>query len=195
MLVDELMAESRNEIASVLSGDHRAFERMVESYQRLVSHIVFRMIRDPDDREDLCQEVFVSVYRNLRKFRGDCKLSTWIGRIAHNKCLNWLEKKRLPRYDEMGEDNSIDEAPDEAIDPGRRTERRDLGKCVRAQIDGLPPLYGTILALYHLEEMSYREIGNVMNLPDGTVKSYLFRARKMLKEKLAATYRPEELWR
>lgn len=195
MLVDELMAESQNEIASVLSGDPHAFRRLVAKYQRLVSHVVFRFVRDPDDRADLCQEVFISVYQNLASFRGDCKLSTWIGRIAHNKCLNWLEKKRLPRYDDLGDDASIDQAPDQHAEPDQCVERRDLGRHVRTEIDRLPPLYGTILALYHLEDMSYREIGDIMNLPDGTVKSYLFRARRMLKNRLAAAYRPEELWR
>jgi RNA polymerase sigma-70 factor (ECF subfamily) len=194
MLVDELMAESRNEIASALSGDRQAFRRLVAKHQRLVSHVVFRFVRDPDDREDLCQEVFISVYQNLASFRGDCKLSTWIGRIAHNKCLNWLEKKRLPRYDDLGDDVTIDEAADESAEPDQRSEQRDLARHVRAAIDRLPALYGTILALYHLEEMSYREIGEIMNLPEGTTKSYLFRARRMLKESLAAAYRPEELW-
>ncbi len=195
MLVDELMAESQNEIASVLSGDRDAFRRLVARYQRLVSHVVFRMVRDPDDREDLCQEVFVSVYQNLRSFRGDCKLSTWIGRIARNKCLNWLEKKGPLRCGDSDDESSIGDVADDYIEPDRQAEQHDLGRHVRTEIDRLPPLYGVILALYHLEDMSYREIGEIMKLPDGTVKSYLFRARRMLKKRLTAAYRPEELWR
>ncbi|MFH1687590.1 MAG: sigma-70 family RNA polymerase sigma factor [bacterium] len=192
---DEYMADSLSEIKPVLAGEKGAFESFVRKYERLVSHIVFRMVKNTADREDLCQDVFMTIYAKLNEFRHQSQLSTWIGRIAHNKCLNFLEKKRVPLFDDVtGEDQSIDNCIIDNAGPDDNSERSDIGARVRREIDQLPVLYGTILALYHLEEMPYREIGQIMNLPDGTVKSYLFRARQMLKERLQDRYRPEELW-
>ena len=189
------MADSHLEIERILSGERGAFERFVKKYERLVSHIVFRMIKSDDDRQDICQEVFLSLYRNLSGFRHESKISTWVGRVAHNKCLNFIEKKKLPLYEDMcGEDGSIDGVAGNIQTPEERTLTEDAGARLRAEIDRLPVMYGTILALYHLEAMSYREIGDIMNLPDGTVKSYLFRGRKILKERLVARYQPEDLW-
>lgn len=192
---DEPMADSLAEIQSILAGEKGAFESFVRKYERLVSHIVFRMVKNRADREDLCQDVFMTIYAKLSEFRHQSQLSTWIGRIAHNKCLNFLEKKRVPLFDDItGEDQSIDDCIAHEAAPDQISQKGDIGARVRWEIDQLPVLYGTILALYHLEEMPYKEIGQVMNLPDGTVKSYIFRARKMLKERLEHRYRPEELW-
>ncbi len=189
------MADRHPEIALILAGERGAFEQFVRKYERLVSHVVFRMVQSSDDRQDLCQEVFMSLYRNLDSFRQESKLSTWIGRIAHNKCLNFLEKKQLPLYDDIsGTDNSIERVAADQQAPDERTASVDASDHLRAAIDRLPVMYGTILALYHLEGMPYKEIGDIMNLPDGTVKSYLFRGRKLLKEQLVERYRPEDLW-
>ena len=189
------MADNGSELQAIIRGDRSAFEVFVRKYQRLVSHIVFRMIANPLDREDLCQEIFLTVYRSLREFRGECKISSWVGQVAHNKCLNYLEKKKLPLYEDLSQENeTIDDVADDLHIPDLEIVRSDVGARVRLEIDQLPPLYGTILALYHLEDMSYREIGEIMRLPDGTVKSYLFRARKMLRDRLVAAYQPEELW-
>jgi len=189
------MANSRTEIERVLSGERGAFERFIRKHERLVSHIVFRMIKSDDDRQDICQEVFLSLYRNLSGFRHESKISTWVGRVAHNKCLHFIEKKRLPLYDDIcGEDDSIEGVAGEVASPEEQALGADAGSHLRAEIDRLPVMYGTILALYHLEDMSYKEIGDIMNLPEGTVKSYLFRGRKMLKERLVARYQPEDLW-
>ena len=189
------MADEGSELQAILNGDRGAFEAFVRKYQRLVSHIVFRMITNTADREDLCQEVFLTIHRSLPEFRGDCKLSSWVGQIAHNKCLNYLEKKKLPLYEDLCQENqTVDDVASGFEIQDSEIERSDVGARVRSEIDQLPPLYGTILVLYHLEDMSYREISEIMRLPDGTVKSYLFRARRMLRDRLVAAYQPEELW-
>jgi len=188
------MTEPRTEIERILAGDKGAFEEFVRRYQRLVSHIVFRMIPRQADHEDICQDVFLRIYQNLAGFRGDSKTSTWVGRVTHNYCLNWREKKRELLFDDIDQDGPVaDPADCDRQTPLEAAERSDLSLRLRKEIGRLAAPYRTVLALYHLDEMSYAEIGQIMNMPDGTVKSYLFRARGMLRERLTARYKREDL--
>ena len=169
-------------ISQVLKGNTNAFTFLVNRYQKLVVHITGRLIQRQDELEDVCQEVFLKVYQNLGKYRSECKLSTWIATIAYNTSINYLRKFK------KGDTISSDELPfasnisdnNKAID----FERTDLHQYVRIQIDLLPVQYRTVLTLFHLEEFSYQEIEQITGMPEGTVKSYLFRAKALLKEKL-----------
>jgi RNA polymerase sigma-70 factor (ECF subfamily) len=178
-------------IKRILTGDERAFAQLVEKYKRLVAHIVFKMIPDATEREDVCQEVFVKVYKSLKSYRGEAKLSTWIGRITHNRCVDYLSKKNLPVADEEFEETAR-RIPDDTPSPDDKAEKGELAVMVQREIDQLPVRYGMILALYHLHDMSYNEISGVLKIPEGTVKSYLFRGRKILKERLLERYNKEE---
>ncbi len=189
------MKEDRILVGEVLDGQSGAFEDLVNRYQRLVVHIVHRMILNREDREDICQDVFVKVYRNLRRFRFEAKLSTWVSRIAYNRCLNHLQKKREePLADCLPEIETLDTLASDTAGPDEITASRDISSRLRAEIEQLPVIYRTILTLYHLEEMSYSEIGQITDLPEGTVKSHLFRARKHLMQRLASKYAAEDLW-
>ncbi|MDF1545940.1 MAG: sigma-70 family RNA polymerase sigma factor [bacterium] len=180
-------------ISSVLDGSQSGFRLLVEKYQRLVYHIVSKMVPEAE-HEDLCQDVFLKVYKNLSGFQQQSKLSTWIGRIAHNSCLNYLEKKKVVLYDDItSEEQTIDSVASDHSSPEESALASDLGARIRQEIDSLPVKYGTILVLYHLEDMKYDEIGTIMQLPPGTVKSHLFRARKMLKDKLLLKYNIEDI--
>jgi len=179
-----------------LAGDSAAFEKLVKSHERLVAHIVFRMIRTERDREDICQDIFIKVYRNLSSFKFKCRLSTWIATIAFNTCRNHLEKRRMPLHEDIKQaGESVVDVKSEIEKPDALVERNDTAEHVRKQIESLPLHYRTVLTLYHLEDMSYREIGQIMDMPEGTVKSYLFRARRILRDRLNARYKPEELWK
>lgn len=187
--------ESGALIDEILGGNKAAFRKLVEQNQRLVSHVIFRMVADRQDREDLCQEVFVRVYRNLPNFRREAKLSTWIARIAYNIGLTHLEKKNISLIDEDALDRVDSEAnaaktpsPDDAV------ESKIVSSLVRDEIEKLPVYYKIALTLYHLEGMSYNEIVDIMKVPEGTIKSYIFRGRKMLKERLLTRYSREDLW-
>jgi RNA polymerase sigma-70 factor, ECF subfamily len=191
------MNDERQLITEILNGNKAALQTFIESYQKLVSHIVFRMVANNHDREDLCQEVFIKVYQNLSGFKHGCKISTWIARIAHNTSLNYLEKKRVPLIDDViksEEENIIDKFSDDTVSPDDYTETRDLNQLVQDGINSIPPRMGVLLALYHLEEMSYEEIADITQQPMGTIKSYLYRARKLLKENLMEKYCVEEIW-
>ncbi len=188
------MDEEKRRVRQILAGDTPEFQHLVENYQKLVAHIVFRMIPNASEREDICQDIFLKVYQNLSHFRFESKLSTWIGRIAYNTCINVLEKKKAVLFDDFaaGDQSILDYSMPENS-PLKLAEKDDLSIRIQKEIEKIPVHYKTILTLYHLEEMSYAEIGEIMNLPEGTVKSYLFRARKHLKERLLAKYQPEEL--
>jgi RNA polymerase sigma-70 factor (ECF subfamily) len=168
-------------ISQVLNGNMNAFTFLVNRYQKLVVHITGRLIQRQDELEDVCQEVFLKVYQNLGKYRNECKLSTWIATIAYNTSINYLRKFK------KGDMISSEEVSvvSYKVDSGTIDfERIDLHQYVRSQIELLPVHYRTVLTLYHLEEFSYQEIEQITGMPEGTVKSYLFRAKALLKEKL-----------
>ncbi len=168
-------------IRQILNGNRNAFTFLVNRYQKLVVHITGRLIQRQDELEDVCQEVFLKVYQNLGKYRYECKLSTWIATIAYNTGINYLRKFR--KGDEVNPDDSV--AWRNLTDyRSENYEQTDLHRYIREQIELLPVHYRTVLTLYHLEEFSYQEIELITGMPEGTVKSYLFRAKALLKERL-----------
>lgn len=199
---DDYERTERELVEQVLDGDREAFLGFIERYERLVKHVVFRMVTDEQDREELCQDVFVRAYRYLDGFRFESKLSTWLARIARNTCLNHLEKKEIPLYADEAP-STDDDPPDARValnrieDPDRNVAEtatdREQREFVREGIKALPEHYRTALTLYHLEEMSVSQISEVMDNPEGTVKSHLYRGRKKLKDWLLDRYSQEEL--
>lgn len=191
----EYLTEKETElIAAILSGNKNAFKQIITDYQRLVSHIVNKMIANNSVHEDLCQEVFIKVYKNLSGFGSKSKLSTWIGRISYNHCLNYIEKKKMPLWSDLGDGSlSIDSVKGDFKTPHEIAEQADISQKLKEQIDNLPGKYKLILTMYHLDELKYGEIAKIMKLPEGTIKSYLFRARKLLKENLLVRYGREDL--
>lgn len=186
-------------VAQIVGGNTAAFRQLVHRTEGLVTQLVYKMIRQPADRPDLAQEVYLKVFKSLPGFKFQAKLSTWVGQIAYNTCLHYLEKKQLVLVD------LSDDLPTETrwtppalvagsdYDPETGLFDQDLTYILSAAIDQLPPLYRTLISLYHQQELSYEEIAQITALPDGTVKNYLFRARKLLKQRLLATYQRDDL--
>ena len=188
------MTTDRETVKKILDGDSQSFRLLVQDYQKLVAHVVFRMISNQADREEIAQEVFLKVYQNLSKFEFNSKLSTWIAAIAYNRCLNYLEKKKVPLLDDVTpEDMTIDDFSGINSLPDTKIMQQDVANRVHIALDQLPIKYKTVLTLFHLEQMRYDEIGEIMKVPEGTVKSYLFRGRKLLKDVLSVRYSKEEL--
>jgi RNA polymerase sigma factor (sigma-70 family) len=190
-------------VTLVLKGNTAAFRQIVQRTEGLVTQLVFKMIRHPADRPDIAQEVYLKVFKNLAGFKFQAKLSTWVGQIAYNTCLHYLEKKQLVLVDlsEQKPDDSSDEGRSPPLslvagpgyDPETTLFNQELASVLSIAIEQLPPLYRTLTALYHQQELSYEEIAQITSLPDGTVKNYLFRARKLLKQYLLANYQQDEL--
>jgi RNA polymerase sigma factor (sigma-70 family) len=190
-------------VAQVLAGNTAAFGGVVQRTEGLVTQLVFKMIRHPADRPDIAQEVYLKVFKNLAGFKFQAKLSTWVGQVTYNTCLHYLEKKQLVLVD------PADPGPDDLSEDGRRPLPalmagadydpetalfdQDLAGILSTAIEQLPPLYRTLISLYHQQELSYEEIAQITSLPDGTVKNYLFRARKLLKQQLLARYQRTDL--
>ncbi|MDH4223042.1 MAG: sigma-70 family RNA polymerase sigma factor [candidate division Zixibacteria bacterium] len=188
------MAETSSLVRRILDGDKESFRIIVNENQRLVSHIVFRMVYNKTDREDLCQEVFLKVYKNLSQFHFGAKISSWIARITYNTCLDFLKKKKHPASDTVSfEDVENQDLTGDYTSPDESVKREEMSTFLHREIEMMPPNYQTILTLYHLEDLSYTEISKIMQIPEGTVKSHLFRARKLLKERLTSKYQKENL--
>ncbi len=190
-------------VAQVLGGNTAAFGHLVQRTEGLVTQMVFKMIRHPADRPDVAQDVYLKVFKNLAGFKFQAKLSTWVGQITYNTCLHYLEKKQLVLVDpaEPEPDNPSEEgrrappalAAGADYDPETALFGQDLAGILGTAIEQLPPLYRTLISLYHQQELSYEEIAQMTFLPDGTVKNYLFRARHLLKQQLLARYRRDDL--
>jgi RNA polymerase sigma factor (sigma-70 family) len=179
-------------VAMVMRGDNNAFATIIHNTERLVASIIFKMIQNAEDRKDIAQDVYLKAFRKLNSFRFESKLSTWIGHIAYTTCLDQLKKKKLSLI--LDDENNNDEKITEALAmQNERSLQKDLKQVLHLGINELPPLYRTLITLYHTEELSYEEIMRIMDLPEGTVKNYLFRARKMLRSILLEQYKKEDL--
>jgi RNA polymerase sigma-70 factor (ECF subfamily) len=186
----------------VLHGDTNAFKTIITNTEGLLAQIIFKMIPNSEDRKDIAQDIYLKVFQNLGSFKFRSKLSTWVAQIAYNTCVNYLEKKKLVLLNNNKDGN---EPGDEAleilnnnIDPfNSETEKlmleKQLSEILKTEIDKLSPVYKTLITLYHNEELSYSTIAEITALPEGTVKNYLFRARKTLRDNLLLTYKKEAL--
>lgn len=174
-------------VEKVLRGDRDAFGVVIRNTESLVAQIVFKMISNTEDRKDLAQDIYLKAFRNLAGFKFQSKLSTWIAQIAYNTCLNFLEKKKLPFIDATDEENYFHTETEKSI------SQKELSRILESGIERLSPVFKTLITLFHKEELSYAEISAITQLPEGTVKSYLSRARKSLKEDLLINYKKDEL--
>jgi RNA polymerase sigma factor (sigma-70 family) len=170
-------------IRQVTNGNTDAFRYLVSGYRKLVLHIVGRIVRQPEDIEDVCQEVFIKVYQKIGRFRGESKFSTWIAAIAYNTSISFI-KTRHKKVEVFLEDILIAEKKWLAADEFHFKDNEDINKLILRMIESLPVQYRTVLTLFHLEEFSYREIEQITGMPGGTVKSYLSRARNLLKQRI-----------
>lgn len=183
------MFNEKEVIPKVLNGDWRAFDVLVKQYEKLVFHVIYRLVNEKEDAEDICQDVFVKIHKNLKSFAFQSKLSTWIARIAYLTAITYLKKYKGTAFTEYPEDldnyHFTEESPEDIL------VRKDRSAYLNQLITQLPDQYRIVLTLYHLNEFSYQEIENITGMPEGTVKNYLFRARKLLKEKLSVYFKNE----
>jgi RNA polymerase sigma factor (sigma-70 family) len=186
-MIDDQMLVSR-----VLSGDHQAFRLLIKQNERLVAHMVGRVVKNNEEREELCQDIFLRVYDKLDEFTFQSKLSTWIATIAYRHAINFIRKAKLSLSDIPDEENFTTSFI-EQINPETLASEEDMDRFVLTLVDQLPVQYKTVLTLYHLDGMSYPEIGVATGMPEGTVKNYIFRARTLLKEKVVKYLGKEEM--
>jgi len=178
------MQNEKDTIERILNGDLNSFKVLVRQHERLVIGMVSRIVKDQNDVEDLCQEVFIKVFKNLQSFKYQSKLSTWIGQIAFTTAVNHVKKISGKKYLTVDLE-AFEHTYHASDDPESLLIKKSTSAFIQEEVAKLPLQYRTVLTLYHLQELSYSEITDITGMPDGTVKSYLFRARKLLKDKLA----------
>lgn len=178
--------DDRALVAAVLARAPGAFERLVKQYQGLCWHIVLRMVRNPEDARELCQETFLRVHQYLHQYRYDSAFKSWIGQVAYSVAKRHLERKRIPLTENAddGEGFSLIETVGDGFDLEGANAEAQINDRLHAAIAELPPLQRTLLTLYHLEETPIGEISRITGLAEGTIKSHLFRTRKQLREVL-----------
>jgi RNA polymerase sigma-70 factor (ECF subfamily) len=176
-------------VASILDGNRQAFATIIKNTEALVAQIVFKMIPDAEERKDVVQDIYLKAFHHLPGFQFKSKLSTWIAQIAYNTCLHYLRKKKPFLLHDHEQWETHNEQAGTTPHPEAALFQKELVAVLAAEIDQLPPVYKTIITLYHNEELSYEEIATITQLPQGTLKSYLFRARKTLKDKLLLRYK------
>jgi RNA polymerase sigma-70 factor (ECF subfamily) len=194
LTIDERRQRSRQEdydlVNRALAGEQDAYTRLRNKYWRSLNAMLSRMIRDKSDAEDLTQEAFIKAFNSLKSFNPEYAFSTWLYKIASNNCIDYLRKRRLKTVSmdapvqtrdgemqmELPDTNAV--IPDVPITSAERTA------ILQEAIRNLPDKYRIVIELRHKHELEYAEIAERLDLPLGTVKAHLFRARALLLKRL-----------
>jgi len=171
-------------------GDREAFNLLVQRYERVVFNFAYRLAGGYDDANDVAQEAFVRAYSAIHTFRGDAAFSTWLFRITTNIYLDEKKRRKLRNYASLDdlvslEDSSVGrQIEDTSPTPADIVTANERSGIIAKAIQGLPDMQRAMVVLYHIEHKAYDEIADILDLPIGTVKSRLNRARLALKDKL-----------
>lgn len=189
---EELVARARK-------GDRPAFAHLVDRHRVSVFNLTFRIVGNREDAEEAAQDVFVRAYRSLDRFRGDARFATWLYRIAVNVSLSSARRSRRDlstsslSEPEDGDDGLPMQIPDTSANPAERFEQAEFREQVRSLVSALPPIYSAVISMYHIQSLSYDEISEALELPIGTVKARLFRARAALRNLVSRSMEPDSL--
>jgi len=180
-------------IKRFLTGEEEAFNRLVLSYQNRVYGLCFRLTGNLDEAEEVAQEIFITVYKSLKNFRGDSRFSTWLYRITVNHCKNrmkylgrrgYFTSESVDQPVEVENGEVARQIRSEDMDALSQMERKEVQKLVQDKIQELDEEHREVILLRDMEGLSYEEIAEILGLPEGTVKSRIHRARLELKAKL-----------
>lgn len=182
-------------VARAAEGHERAYRELISRYERPVFSLIYRLVRDREQSEDLAQETFIKVLNAIDRYDATYKFSSWIFKIANNTAIDALRKRSLDTVSLDGSPHarSVAEAAEgwtpTAVardeNPEQYVERLELGAELEAALASLRPEYRTAIVLWHMEDRPYEEIADIMDIPLGTVKTYIHRARKELRTRLA----------
>lgn len=180
-------------IEKVLDGNTHIFSEIVERYKNKVFNMVYRFTNDYNESQDLSQEVFINVFKNLHKFNQKAKFSTWLYRISYNICIDWCRKNKKKKKDLLANDNQNDIADDKLnVEDNYISKQGQI--ILRNLINSMDEKYRTVLILFHYQGLSYEEIAEVLKLPVKTVETRLYRARRLLKKSLSKEYYGGEIY-
>lgn len=173
-------------------GDRAAFDQLVRRYERTIFNVAYRLTNSHDDAADIAQEAFVRAWNNLKSFRGDAAFSTWLHRIVTNAFLDDRKRKRarptrsLDEALDLEENSVVRQFEDPSPGPAALAEGDERRRVLQRAIQTLPEAQRVMVVLYHAQGLAYEEIADITQLPLGTVKSRLNRARLALRDRLGA---------
>ncbi len=184
-----MKSDNSDLIKQAIEGDESAYRQLLENYRGAIFNLLFKMVRNKEETEDLVQEAFMKAFKALPSFNEEYAFSTWLYKIAINNCIDHMRKKRLKTYSinkpVQSKDGELDrEFPDTSMSPDKELLNEERTLLIEAAIDELPENYKVAIVLRHSKEKSYEEIAELLDIPLGTVKARIFRAREMLKKKL-----------
>jgi RNA polymerase sigma factor (sigma-70 family) len=175
-------------------GDQGAFETLVDRYSALLFLLISRLVRDEHLAHDVLQHVFIQLYRSLPTLRPGRPLKSWLCQVAHHRCIDELRRKRPVFFSEIASIRDGDESSPltALLDPNRlpeeQVELHELRELLLEAIEALPPRFRTVVLLRYATQMSYREIGQMLSIPEATAKTYFIRARKPLRTLLGPEF-------
>ncbi len=174
-------------VERALSGDAEAFGEIVRRWERRIFALAFGMLGREEDARDATQETFLAAFRNLRGFRGEAKVSSWLHRIAVNQCITRQRRAKVRKEtaleDEAERDALVFALPTE-VSPARAAEGRERAQIVRRAVCGLPPELRQVVLMKEFEELTFQEMADALDLPLSTVKSRLYTALRQLEARM-----------
>ena len=168
-------------VREVLSGNTSAFAEIMSLYKKRIEALGMSFFKNPADAEDFAQDVFLKAYTKLDSFRGESLFSTWLTRMAYNTAINAVNRRT--EYVSIADESLL---PDNGLTPEEKELRLLTMEAVRESLKELPDKYKIVLDLYFFYDNSYTEISEITSLAENTVKSHIFRAKKLLREKIVA---------
>lgn len=181
----ESRAEDKRLITAALGGDQEAYARLMNKYKDAIANLIYRMLNKHQDVEDLVQEAFIKAFNALHTFNDEFAFSTWLYKIATNNCIDYLRKRKLQTFSIdkplHGSDGDYQyEIPDSTYLPDQPILDSQQSVTISNAIERLPEKYKRVIVMRHVQEKSYEDIAIELDLPLGTVKAHIFRAREML---------------
>ena len=176
-------------VGRCVAGDERAFRELVQRYQARVYSLAYRMLRIREDAEDITQETFVRMFRAASRYDPERPFSSWLFTIASRLCIDHMRRRRVPTISMFQREHGSTEEwtlelPDQGPGPVEETEQLEEEQRMRALVDRLPEHYRIVVMLRHQEDLSYEEIAEALDMPLGTIKARIHRARGLLRELL-----------
>ena len=171
-------------IRGLQGGDDNYFPQLLDLYKNRIFALAYKFTNNYDESQDLSQDIFLKVYRELSSFNFQSKFSTWIYKVATNTCIDWNKKNKLislTSIDDINEENGLSSdysTPEESV------LSLEKHKEIHGIIYKMPNIYKTVIIMYHLNNMSYKEISKALDISDKTVETRLYRARRLLKDEL-----------
>lgn len=192
--------EEQNFIEALREGSNQAYGRLLDEYQQKVFGTCISFVPNAEDAEDIAQDIFVEVFNSIHKFKGDSKLSTWIYRIATNKCLEFIRKKNTKKrfgfmQSILGNETPIDRSSyfTEFNHPGIQLENKEKSEILFAAINKLPEAQRIVYTLNKVDDLSYQEVAEITQKSISSIESLLFRAKKNLQELLHDYYKKDKI--